>query len=84
MIIGSPLEPEDVKLEIVLTLRGMLVSEDEELELEIVLGKVELLGVLIVEIMEIDEILPSTGNEEVDDTGIIEDVFSPIVEKELG
>ncbi|MCJ1380113.1 hypothetical protein MMC17_003216 [Xylographa soralifera] len=90
--IGSPLEPEDVTLEIVLTLKGVLVSEDEGLELRIVLGKVELLGViiememgvLIVEIKEIEETLFGTANEDVDVMGVVEDEFSPTVEKVLG
>ena len=91
-MIGSPLEPEDVALEIVLRLKGMLVSEDKGLELEIVPVKVELLvaivemeiGVLIVEIKEVEELLLSAGNEEVDIMGAVEDVLSPKVEKELG
>ncbi|MCJ1316277.1 hypothetical protein MMC15_001598 [Xylographa vitiligo] len=92
VMIGSPLEPEDVALEIVLRLKGMLVSEDKGLELEIVPVKVELLvaivemeiGVLIVEIKEVEELLLSAGNEEVDIMGAVEDVLSPKVEKELG
>ena len=85
VMIGSPLEPEDVTLEITLTLKGVLVSEEEGLELEIVLGKVELLvvivememGVLMVEIKEIDEVLLSTANEDVDVVGEVDVEFSP-------
>ncbi|MCJ1282417.1 hypothetical protein MMC26_001740 [Xylographa opegraphella] len=91
VMIGSPLVPEDVTFEIVLTLKSVLVSDDEGLELEIVLGRVELLAVivevesdvLIVEIKAIEEALLGTGNEEVDGTGKAEEEFSPIVEKEL-
>ncbi|MCJ1387664.1 hypothetical protein MMC18_000507 [Xylographa bjoerkii] len=92
VMIGSPLEPEDVTFETVLALRGVLVLGDKVLGIDIVLGKVKLLGVLvemeigmlIVEIKETAEVLLNTVIEEVDVTGVVIDEFSPIAEEELG
>ncbi|MCJ1400575.1 hypothetical protein MMC11_003781 [Xylographa trunciseda] len=88
----SPLEPEDVRFEIMLALKGVLVLEGKILGLEIVLSKVELLGVfvgaeigvLVTVIKETEELLLSIISEEIDVVGAIVDEFSPVAEKELG
>ena len=92
VVTDNPLELEDVTFEIMLALGGMLMLEDKILRPETVLGRVELLGVLVargivvlgVEFREIEKVLLSTVTEEIDVKGVTVVEFSPIVEKELG